>query len=309
MKDFPPIPHVDDVADEVLDRGHLWIQERIDGDPLRFRIRNDGLIRFGDDRTVFDPEAVPLRYRHAVRHVRERLDRDALREAVEDVASIVFFGRATQRRTIDYEWERTPSFLGCDVWVGTDGTGAERDGRFLPPDRVAQVYRRLGLEPVNAFEREVHVRDFHPGTFEVPDSKWYDGPAAGVVVRNKRGQRAVLPNSEFDSAGEHEIGGKFETEGDHDPGDVSPAGTGWPADVTPEDVAERYGTDDRFQRIAARVGERGETVTVEALAELALEGVAREAPRRVVEGRSAVDPRALRSALATRATRFLDGGE
>jgi len=40
-----------------------------------------GLLRFGDPETTYaDPETVPIALRPAVRHVRDRFDREALRE-------------------------------------------------------------------------------------------------------------------------------------------------------------------------------------------------------------------------------------
>ena len=131
MKRYPPVPHVDSAPEGLFESGHLWVQELIDGAQLRFRLRTSGRLEFGDSRRRFGDDP-PEPYRHAVRHVRETLDREALRSAVDDVETVVFVGEATHRRTIDYEFGRMPSVLGLDVW------DADR-GAFLPPDGVERV--------------------------------------------------------------------------------------------------------------------------------------------------------------------------
>jgi hypothetical protein len=134
MKQFPSIPRVATAPDGLFDEGHLWLLKKVDGANFRFQLQQSGLLQFGDRSRVYDdPDAVPDPYQHAVRHVRECLDRPALRNAVDDVGDIVFFGEAMHHHTIEYDWDRTPSFLGFDVWA------ASRDA-FRPPDTVEQIF-------------------------------------------------------------------------------------------------------------------------------------------------------------------------
>ena len=184
MQTYPPVPRVDDAPEGLLGSGHLWIQELVDGGQLRFQLRESGVLRFGDARREFGRE-VPPRYRHAVRHVRESLDRGALRAAVDDVETVVFVTEATHRQAVPYDFARLPPVLGLDVHD-------EDRGGFLPPDAVERVFDRLGLTTVNTFDREVRAADFDPTPDAVPESTWYDGPAAGIVVRNKTGDAAAL---------------------------------------------------------------------------------------------------------------------
>lgn len=277
MKGFPPTPSPDDAADHVFEEGHLWILELIDGGPLRFQLRESGVVRFGDRDRVFDADSIPAPYRHAVRHVRETLDREALRAAVDDASDVVFFGVSTHRTGVAYDWERVPPFLGCDVWSAEKGT-------YRSPDAATAIFDRLGLDPVNAFDREVRARDFDPDAYAVPRSNWYDGPAAGAVVRNKRGGRAVLSNPEL---------------GDADAPDS-------PVDAEPADLAERYVTERRLERVAADLADRGRAVTVDALFDRVLEDVAREAPPALYGEDATVDRGAFRSAAAERTRAFLD---
>lgn len=194
MKEFPDRPDAANAPAELFADGHLWVQELVDGVPFRFRVLDSGLLQFGDADAVYEPGTVPLRLRHAARHVREELDREALRDAGEGIASVVFFGVAVEPRRVDYDWAPTPSFAGAEVWQGADE-------RFLPPDAVERAYERLGLTPVPTVVKEVRARDVDPESYEVPSSNWADEPAAGVVFRDKTGNRAVRSNPEL-SAGE-----------------------------------------------------------------------------------------------------------
>lgn len=279
MKSFPSTPDTDDAPTELLDSGHLWILEDVAGEGFRFRLQDTGMIQFGDADRVYDsPDELPPRYQHAVRHVQTHLDREALRAAVDNVETIVFFGTATQYQGVDYEWDRLPSFLGCDIW-STDA------GAFRPPDAVDGIFDRLGLQAVTPIEQEVRARDFNPETYTIPQSTWYDGPAAGVVIRNKQGHRVRLPNPEI-----HAIASTGPTE---------------TSETTAEDLVARYGTDKRFERLSEQLAEQGQSETVEALLERAFEGIVREHPAQTVGDRG-VDMGAFRSALAARTQKYIN---
>jgi hypothetical protein len=283
MKEFPPLPPVAEA--DAPDGGHLWLRELIDGEPFRFRMADpdSGLVAFGDDRRAFDSGAVPLPLRHAARAVRDGLDRDALRAAVDDTGAVTFLGVATTRRAVDYDWERLPPFLGTDIRDG-------RRERYLAVDRVQQAYERLGLTPANTVAREVRAADFDPETFGPPDSAWYDGPAAGIVVRTKAGGRAVVRYGAVGS-------------GDED-------GSGGPAADQPSSAAalvDARVTDAWLDRLCADLTDEGESegvaVTVEALATRGLERRARETG--AIGGGRAFAADAVRPALAERADRYL----
>lgn len=257
MKDVPALPDVTDVPDR-FERGHLWIQELVAGAPLRFRLESTGRVTFADRHRRLD-ERPPPSLRAAVRHVRERLDRDALLSAREDPSAVNFVGVATRFEGVPYDFERLPPFLGTDVWSGP------RE-RFLPPDVVERSFERVGLAPVNAVAKEVDARYFDPAGYEVPPSAWYDGPAAGVVFRDKRGDRAALRNH-----------------------DARVDSGSLPDD--PATAVAAVVTDERVRRaLAALDGDPG----FEAVFERVLETVAREEHARLPD----VDERAFRSAAS-----------
>lgn len=307
MRRFPPLPDLDDpeAPDDLLE-GHLWLLELIDGTGLRLRMDDSGLLRFGGpDATYPDLDAVPLALRPAVRHVRDRFDRDALREAVADPAGVTFLGVATHRRGIDYDWDRIPPFLGTDVWVGADGGGATGadgrletgapDGAFRPPDAAAAIFEGVGLDPVNALAREVNARDFDPDGYAVPASAWRDGPVAGVVVRNKRGGRGTIARGTG-------VGGD-------DAGDGHARGAREPDPPDPDELAAVHAGRGRFEGVLATLERRGEPATVDALADRTVEAIARETPLRFGEGQTdpaGVDTARFRASVVERARAFLD---
>jgi len=277
MKTFPSIPRVDDAPSELFRSGHLWLLEKVDGANFRFRLEESGRIVFGDRNRVYEtPDAVPDPYGHAVRYIRERLDRDALRRAVDDVEQYVFFGEAMHHHTISYDWERTPSFLGFDVWSAADEA-------FLGFDAVDGIFDRLGLQAVHVIERERRARDFNPASYEVPPSAYYDGPAEGIVVRNKRGQRAKLLHPDF-----REVDDTV------------------PVDASAEELARRYATTRRFEKLAAKIEDRGHPVNFERLYDRVLEDIVREEHKRLHHGDGSLDMSTFRSEVGKLTRQFLD---
>lgn len=275
MQSYPSIPVVGDPeADEVIQEGHLWIQEKVDGANFRFQLQESGLLVFGSRNRVFRSDDVPLPYRHAVDFVRRRLERDRLRDAVDDVADVVFFGEAMHKHTIEYDWDRTPSVLGFDIWSAQHG--------FLPPDVVEQIYERLGLCPINTIRKELPARDFQPHSYEIPRSNWYDGPAEGVIIRNKAGGRAKLLHPAFDDV------------------DDTVALTG-DADT----LARRYATPRRLEQLTDALTDEGQPVTVDTLSERALTEIVREHHKALYHSDTDLDQQAFRSAIARATQQFL----
>lgn len=265
MQPFPSTPGRDDAPPELFEQGHLWLQEWVVGAPLRFQVTDTGLV-FGDDERTFEPWQEPPGYGFAVRQVRERFDETAFREAVDDPGAYTFFGVATRHEGVVYDWDRLPGFLGVDVYAPDRG--------FRTPDVAEQGFERLGLTPVNAVEKELPTRDFQPDRYEFPASAWYDGPAAGVLVRNKRGGRAVLSNSAVD------------------PSD--------PPVLNPDALVEEHVTTARIARISDELGEQA---TVDSVLDRLVETLVREHCTALDDR---VDAAGIRSAAAERVARQLD---
>lgn len=185
---YPETPRLADAGSDFVASGHLWLFELLEGGPLCFSMDSSGLLRFGDrERTGLATNRAPPRYRAAVRHVREHVDRDGLRAATADPGGITFCGVATYRRHFDYDWNAMPAFLGCEVW------SSARQG-WLPPDQAHAAFEGLGLQPVPVPEREQRARDFEPSAYTFPTARYAARPVAGVIIRKKAGGRARLLN-------------------------------------------------------------------------------------------------------------------
>lgn len=274
VKTYPTLSSAQENPDGIFEGGHLWLQELLDGSQLRFRIDDAGSVRFGDATTTFPPGEVPFEYRHATRFVREALDYEALRATDADLGSVVFFTEAMHKRATEYDWDRTPSVLGFDVWDGA----AER---FLPPDAVEQAFERLGLPPVNTFAREVRAVDFDPDSYAIPRSNWRDGRAYGVVIRSKTGGRAVMYA--------HTDG---EAEGDPLPDD-------------PIEFTRQFASPARLERIQRTLSERGRPVDAATLFDAAFEELVRRHHQVLVEGEDEETIPACRSELSARVNEYL----
>jgi len=186
VKQCPETPTLD-AATEFA--GHVWIQELPTGGEFRFQVAPSGLVTFATAKQSVDTaDSVPMAHRRAARVIDEQLDRDALAAATDDPGDVTFCGIATRNEGVEYDWESVPAFVGVDVWSG-------RNERFLSPDAVTGVYERLGLPALPAVEKERPAAHADFTRFEdragFPQSAWRDGPAAGVLIRDKAGGRAA----------------------------------------------------------------------------------------------------------------------
>ena len=265
MEPVPTLPTLDSVGRDAF-TGNLWIQELLDALPLRFAV-DSGRLVFADAHRSFDDD-VPARYGAAVRAVREGFDLGAFFEATEDPEAYTFVCDATVRRQLPYDWGRLPAVVG----VAVHDAGA---GRWLSPDAATRVYERLGLASLNTFERETPARHFYPDRYDTPPSAWYDGPPAGILVRDKNGTRAVRYHPDYDPDAEPEADRR-----------------------DPETLVETYVTAERIGRVAASLG--ADETGFEALFDRVLESVFRETPAEV----AAENRRAFRSAAAERVRRW-----
>lgn len=268
MKRYRAVPSVEAADPAVLSGGHLWIQEKVAGTQLRFTLEESGAFRFGDRDRTFEPGEEPLSLEPAVRHVRRSFDRVAFEQALDDPTGVVFFTEATHRGEVPYDLDRLPPVVGFDVY-------AESNGGYLPVDAVESIFDRLGLEPINALDRELRAVDFRPDTYEFPRSSWYDGPVAGVVVRNKRGGRFQLRNGDV-------------------PDEESETADAEPIARTPEQVAESLCSADLLDRIIAEA----DSTAFDRIFERAIDRIVRTHYGTLFDTGRGIEADAFRSAIA-----------
>jgi hypothetical protein len=243
VRDYPSVPSLADAPSDHL-QGHVWIHEWLDGAAFRFAVASAGYLQFGDAGRAFDE--VPPELGYAGRFVEGAFDLGAYLDTVGDPTRYTFAGVATHRRSVDYDWDRLPAVVGTAI-------RDDREERWLPPDRVQQVFERLGPPPVTVVERERSVDQRPLAGYDLPASAWYDGPAAGVTFVDKRGHRARLV---ADAVPDEPPTVHVETDG---------------ADA----LAERFVTDELVATRAAALRDGDEAVPFDPLFEAVLDRVTR----------------------------------
>ena len=199
MHEHRPLSPIEDLEPTIRESGHFWIQEYVLGGLLRFEMAGSGMLRFGDNENVFEPQAIPPHYRPAVAAVREQLDRDRLRGGVDDVGAFTFLGVAPLGRGMEYDWDTIPAFLGHDIWDGTADS-------FATDDVVERVFETIGLSSVPTLEKEVPATHLDLARDAFPASRWAPSDVPALVVRKKSGAIARVDNPNWDRTAPNDAG-------------------------------------------------------------------------------------------------------
>jgi hypothetical protein len=211
VRDLPSVPSLADAPPNHL-TGHVWVQEWLDAAPIRFAVAPAGYLCLGGTERAFDE--VPPELGYAERFLERAFALGAYLETVDEPDRYTFVGAATHHRSVDYDWARLPPVLGTAIHDGAEE-------RWLPPDRVKQVFDRLGPPPVNVVEKERSVGQQPLDGYEVPASAWGNDRAAGVTFVDKRGNRARLvrpglpdepPNVHVEMTDPEALAGQFATD-------------------------------------------------------------------------------------------------
>ena len=209
-----------------LDGGHCWLREYVTGGVFAVRMADSGLLEFSGPGGEFE-DGVPWPFRPAVVALRENLDRDAFRAAVDDVSQYAFTVLAPLGMGVPYDWDRIPAVFGRAIWDATAG-------EYLPIDDVERVFEALGGATVPTVEKEVPTRDLQVDASIVPQSAFANAPAAGVVLEKKQGEAVVVARDPFTN---------------HERAPPSPAGQ-------PQDLSEWLETTLDRDRVAALAPQR-----------------------------------------------------
>ncbi len=247
MDALRPASPFSDRPEGFLDGGHCWLREYVTGGIFTVRMAESGLLEFSGPGAAFD-ENLPWPYRPAVAALREDLDRETFRNAVDDVTQYAFSVLAPLGMGVAYDWERMPAVFGRAIW--DDAAGAH-----LPIDDAERIFAALGLGTVPIVEKEVPTRDLQVDASIVPQSAYASAPAAGVVLEKKHGAAVVVPREPFS---------------DHERSPPSPAGqpadlAAWVeteldrerlAELAPDQPLAHWDVDALVETVAAEVARR-----------------------------------------------------
>lgn len=154
--------------------GTVVVEEKIDGANFRFMYDPELGLRWGTrnvDYTTVPPKDWPKRFEKQWKWVEENMDK------IMKYPSYIFYAEAVLPHTIQYDWERFEAPL-----IGFDVLDPEGDWVSYPEN--VKIFKDIGLP----FVPVVVVLHGKPSLekFEelVPKSRFYDGEAEGVVLKN-----------------------------------------------------------------------------------------------------------------------------
>lgn len=179
----------EDVKDILL-AGKITIQEKIDGANFRFKQKN-GKIIFGSRTQPLGTEEDNIggNWERCVEHIKNKTNKEILKE-LDPNEQLVFYGENCVKHTVNYDWEKIPPFLGYDI---LDTAKKE----FLPSNEAQRIYQALGLDYVPVIWQGT-TQEINKTHTEVPDSKYKNGKAEGIVIKNETtGMKAKVVTPEF----------------------------------------------------------------------------------------------------------------
>ena len=191
MFHYDPVRPFEDRPEDYLEGGHFWLREFVTGGVFGVRMEESGMLQMQGPGGTFDAEA-PLSYRRAVSALRTRFDRDAFRDAVQNVTDYEFYVLGPLSMGVDYDWTSIPPVFGLSVWDGTED-------RFVPIDAAERVFEEFGLATIPTVDREIPARELAAGPDLIPDSSYADEAAAGVVLEKKQGATVSILREGFES--------------------------------------------------------------------------------------------------------------
>jgi len=193
-------------TEEVLENSddELVIVEKFDGNNFRVQLNEDNQLIYGSRNVKFTENGDPLppeecnnQFVDVAEYVRENIDNEKLKELEEqENQKLVLFGENMVKHHLEYDWEDAPQWILFDVYKV-----AEEE--YMDYSEVKAVAAHLGVEACPVDNR-IHVENFKDGWNPdkpdsiVPRSKYRDGLAEGVIIRNEETKtKAKIVTEEF----------------------------------------------------------------------------------------------------------------
>jgi len=257
-KPLPKFPKIKRIGDEsnagIFEQGDMAIHEKLDGGNMRVTLEHhlDEQFQTDDRDLVFgsrnicykNDKDIDSAFEHAIDFVRVQADVSKLKAIEGDDGHLALYGEAMHPHTLEYDWERVPSFCGFAIFDVNANA-------FLHWEQARDIFRTIGLPvvPVYHWGHADGIPDALDPTTEdgidCPDSNYRDGLPEGVVIWNySTGQIAKYRTPEFKE--------RQPSQSVTDPDDYEPS------DAVV--LARQYTTEARVLKMIHKYKDRGETI-------------------------------------------------
>lgn len=248
MKKYPKIKRIgDSETDGIFTKGkEVIITEKMDGANFRFKIE-DGEIWYGS-RNVVGLGENKDQFSVAIDYIEENIDPEELERCVSfelGHTNFTYFGECMTPHSLEYDWENVPGFIGFDIYD-------EKNDKFLDYDLVQDIYKTIDVHTVPIVE----TLDLKDGEeledFKVPESRYRDGVAEGVVFKNYDAQIfAKLRSEEFMEENKKAFGTSKKKE-----------------DTFTDKFVASYCTNERIKKIIYKLRDEGHDIEMELMQHL-----------------------------------------
>lgn len=158
---------------------NIVIEEKIDGGNFRFTIIETikgQEILFGSRTQEFENiETNNVKnFRRAIKYVKEKTEGKDLSK----YSGLIFFGENCVKHSVNYDWNVIPPFLGFDIYEENTGK------KWVSFPKNKQIFEELNLPfvPVIQTVKAGELKEINESL--IPKSKYYEGHAEGVVIKN-----------------------------------------------------------------------------------------------------------------------------
>jgi len=242
FRKYPKIYRVGHKFTKGVFEGEVVVEEKMDGANFRFG---------------YDSEQDRIRYGSRKVELTDSKDLGQFEKAIKVLSSVsaedlvpdhIYYVEYMIPHTIQYDWTKTPTFLGFDIYN-------TKHEVFLPYEKAMELFESVKI----AFVPVIDVVDGKSIDKEyldkvIPESKYYNGLAEGVVFKNYKKQMfAKLVAEQFKEVNEHVFG-------------MSPKKA---KKVSPEDyVLEKYFTPRRIEKVIMSLVDQGYELDMTLMKEL-----------------------------------------
>jgi len=155
----------------------IVLEEKIDGANFRLGFR-EGEPIFGSRNRELLSEEQNKQFSNGIKYLYDHLSKYNPKD-LKRFTGYIFYMEYCIPHSIQYNWADMPLFLGFDVYN-------IKEELFLPPHEKNPLFKSLGIETVPEIS-VLKVNDLKNFVFDdasIPRSKYYSGPAEGIVFKN-----------------------------------------------------------------------------------------------------------------------------